>query len=168
MATDVQPITGNAIHSKWKEQFASSSLNKRPVGVVAPGIYRGLILEVDPLAGDRTIVVGADPTNGDHVAVYETSDGFSVNYRDASSGDITLDLSSFTSVTVVVAIFIEYEVGVETSGTYRVFSVAEYDALPVDERGELVVLGTVVVPAGGAIAGGSITLDRRTLASANI
>jgi len=168
MAVDVLPVAGAAIHTKWKEQFASSSLNKRPVGVVAPGIYRGLILETDPLLGDRTIVVATDPTKGDHVAVYETSDGFSVNYRDAASGDFTLDLSSFVSVTVVVTLFVDYAVGVDTSGAFRVFTVAEYDALATDVRDELVVLGTVVVPASGAIAGGSITLDRRTLASANI
>lgn len=168
MAIDVQPISGGFIHSKWKEQFASSSLNKRPVGVVAPGIYRGLILEADPLLGDRTVVVATDPVKIDHVAVYETSDGFSVNYRDATTGDITLDLSGFASVTVVVALFISYEVGADTAGTFRVFGDTEFDALATAVRDELVVLGTVVVPASGAIAAGSITLDRRTLASANI
>jgi hypothetical protein len=168
MPVDVLALPGSSLNTKWKEPYASASLNQRMVGIVAPGIYRGLRLIPDPSLGDRTIVVEKDPDKLDHVAVYENAAGYSVSYRDATSGDITLSLTSYASVTVVICLFVNYAPGVSTTGSYRVYTQAEFNALAASIRDALVVLGTVVVPASGAIPSGNISLLNRTLASTNI
>ena len=167
MPVDQQALDSSAIATRWKEPYVSASVNHRGVGILAPGIYRGLKLAEDGGAGDRTVIVEDDADYGDHVAGYETSDGYFIHYRDASAGNITLTLTDYSSQTVVVAIYIEYAIGSDTTGVFRTYTVAEFDALSASARGELVVLGTVVVPASGAIVAASITADRRTSASAN-
>jgi hypothetical protein len=154
--------------TKWKEPYASASLNQRFVGVIASGIYRGLVLQPDPSLGDRTVLVQVDPIKADHVAVFEGANGYSISYRDGVSGNITLSLTSYASVDVVICIFITYAPGLPTTGSYRVYTVTEFNALSAAIQNELVVLGTVTVPASGAIPLANISLLRRTLASANI
>lgn len=168
MPTDVLTLPSSSLNTKWKEPYASASLNQRFVGVTAPGIYRGLRLQPDPSLGDRTIQVQADQTKLDHVAVYENASGFSMTYRDGVTGDIILSLAAYASITVVVCIFVDYRTGVATTGAFRVFTEAEFSALLTADRNALVVLGTVTVPAGGAIPLANISLLRRTLASTNL
>jgi hypothetical protein len=167
MPVDVLTLPLSSINTKWKEPHASTSLNAKLVGVIAPGIYRGLRLIADPSLGDRTVVVQADVDKNDHVAVYESDTGYSITYRDSTSGDITLSLASYASVNVVICVFITYATGVSTSGSYRVYTEAEFAALSSTVRDHLVILGTVTVPASGAISSGNISLLRRTLASSN-
>lgn len=168
MPTDILTLPPSSLNTKWKEPYASASLNQRFVGITAPGIYRGLRIQPDPSLGDRTIQVAADPDKLDHVAVYENASGFSVTYRDGTSGDIVVSLAAYASVTVVVCIFVNYQTGVVTTGAFRVFTEAEFNALDSSVRDALVVLGTVIVPASGAIPGANISLLRRTLASTNV
>lgn len=168
MPVDVLTLPPSSINTKWKEPYASASLNSKLVGVIAPGIYRGLRLIPDPSSGDRTIVIEADANADDHVAVAESSTGFSVSYRDAISGDITLSLAAYSNVSVVVSVFISYAIGTNTTGAFRVYTEAEYNGLASSVRDHLVVLGTVAVPASGAIPASSISLQRRTLASSNL
>ena len=172
MPLDIQALPSDSINTKWKEPYASASLNKRPVGITPPGIYRGLTLGEDPLSGDRTVVVIEDPDKGDHVAVFETEEGYSVNYRDPDSGQITLSLAAYDNTVVVIALFINYSIGVTTEGFFRTFTQSEYNALPQATRDSLVVLGTVTVPdtggLGGPIPSGNIALTGRTLASSNL
>lgn len=163
MPVDVQTISPSFLGVKWKEQYASAALNRRLVGVVQPGIYRGLTPVEDPGAGDRTILIQADGTTNDHVALYETADGFAVSYRDDASGSFIVDLSSFSNVRVVVAIVIEYQISVDTTGLYRAYTETEFLALTAAEQGELVVLGTVDVPVSGAVPQASILGDYRTV-----
>jgi len=168
MPVDVLALPGSSLNTKWKEPYASASLNQRMVGIVAPGIYRGLRLVPDPSLGDRTVVVEKDPDKLDHVAVYENAAGYSVAYRDATSGDITLSLTAYSNVTVVICLFVNYAPGVSTTGAYRVFTQAEFNALAASVRNALVVLGTVVVPVSGVIPSGNISLLNRTLSSLNL
>jgi hypothetical protein len=168
MPTDVLALPLGSLNTKWKEPYASASLNQRFVGIVAPGIYRGLLLADDPGSGDRTIVVQADSDKQDHVAVYENADGYSISYRDSTSGDITLSLAAYASTTVVISLYVSYAPGQATTGFYRVFTTAEFDVLGASVKDHLVVLGTVVVPASGPISLGSISLQNRTLASTNL
>lgn len=167
MPVDVLALPSSSMNTKWKEPYASASLNQKLVGVIAPGIYRGLLLQPDIALGDRTIVVQVDPVKLDHVAVYENANGFSVTYRDGTSGNITLLLTAYSNITVVICLFIDYQSGVTTTGSFRVFTVAEFNALSASDQNALVVLGTVVVPVSGAIPSGNISPLRRTLASAN-
>jgi hypothetical protein len=168
MPLDVLALPGSSLNTKWKEPYASASLNQRMVGIVAPGIYRGLRLVPDPALGDRTVVVEKDPDKLDHVAVYENAAGYSVAYRDATSGDITLSLLAYSNVTVVICLFVNYAPGVSTTGSYRVYTQAEFDVLAAAVKNALVVLGTVVVPVSGAISSSNISLLNRTLASLNL
>jgi len=168
MPTDILALPSSSLNTKWKEPYASASLNRRSVGITAPGIYRGLRLQPDPSLGDRTIQVEADPDKLDHVAVYENDSGFSVTYRDSTSGDIILSLAGYASVNVVVCIFVDYQTGVSTTGAFRIFTEAEFSALPLAVSNALVIIGTVTVPVSGAISASNISLLRRTLASSNL
>ena len=143
-------------------------LNKRFIGITPQGIYRGLTLTSDPLVGDRTIIISQDADNEDHVAVFQNENEFQVGYRDSTSGDITLTLTAYSSVDVLITLFIDYQIGLTTSGTYRVYTQAEFDGLAVPLRDSLIVMGTVTIPASGAIGASAISLNSRTLASANI
>jgi hypothetical protein len=170
MPIDIQTLPAASINTKWKEPYASASLNRRPVGITPYGIYRGLVLSEDPATGDRTVVVVADPTNTDHVAVIETEDGFSINYRDGGSGDIVLSLTSYLGVDVKVCLAITYQIGASTTGSFRTYTQAEFDSLTISFKNTLIVLGTVTVPGTTStpIPGSSISLTGRTLASSNI
>ena len=168
MPVDVLTLPLSSMNTKWKEPYASASLNSKLTGIIAPGIYRGLIMAPDPLLGDRTVLVKADVDSGDHVAVYQNVLGYSVTYRDSTSGDITLSLSSYSNVTVIVCVYINYTPGVDTTGSFRVFTQAEFNVLSTDVRDALVILGTVNVPVSGVISSSNISLQFRTLASANL
>jgi len=168
MPVDIQALPSDSINTKWKDPYASASLNRRPVGITPPGIYRGLALSTDPLSGDRTVNIESDPDSGDHVAVFENEDGFSLNYRDEASGDMTISLTAYSSVDVVISLFVDYQIGLSTSGIIRSYTQAEFDGLSPSFRNSLVVVGTVSVPASGAIGAGSLSLNQRTLASQNI
>ena len=168
MPIDIQALPLDSINTKWKEPYASASLNKRFVGITPQGIYRGLILTPDPLSGDRTVIISQDADNSDHVAVFQNENDFQVGYRDTVSGDITLTLTAYSGVDVLVTLFIDYQIGFSTSGTYRVYTQAEFDGLGASFKKTLIVLGTVTVPVSGAITASSISLNSRTLASANI
>jgi hypothetical protein len=159
VSTLLQTIATSSIDVQFKEQYASSALNKKFAVINPPGAYRGYALTTS--ASALSVDVAEDSVHGDHLAVYQTSDGFSLTIRDAASGTITLDISSFATQTVIIAISADYTVGTPTSGELRGFELSEYDALSTAERDELVVLGTVTVPGGGVIPAANITSDRR-------
>lgn len=168
MPVDVLPLPGSTLNTKWKEPYASASINQKLTGIVAPGIYRGLRLIEDSLLGDRTVVVSPDATRGDHVAVSENADGYSITYRDASSGGITISLAAYSNATVLVTLYINYAPGVSTTGAFRGYTQSEFNALSSTIKDHLVILGTVNVPVSGAINSSMISLLNRTLASANL
>jgi hypothetical protein len=154
---------------KWREVYVSEGLNKKLVASQAPGIYRGLTLVFDgtQLPGDRRVAVAPDPTIGDHVAVYQTSDGFSLTYFDDAGTNLILDLAdvALNSTDVVIALLMDYAIGVDTTAEFHAYTLADYNALPAGTRDELVVLGTVAVPTAGTnVTAGMISFERRTLA----
>ena len=162
MPTDVFTFAAAETTMRYRQPFTTEGLNQKLFGVQAPGNYRGFILGVDGGAGDRTLNIEADPITLDNLAVVNTSNGYSLTLRHA--GDVLVDLSSYASVTVVVTVRGTYSLGATTASLVRVFTLAEYDALSAASRLELVVLGTVVVPASGVIAAASIKNDRRSSA----
>jgi len=159
VSTLLQTIASAFVNVRFKEPYASASLNKKFAVVNAPGAYRGYDLAAGAPALSVDLV--EDSLGGDHVAVAQTSDGFSISVRDGTSGTINLDLSAFTTQTVVVAIFADYTVGTDTVVEVRGFELSEYEGLSAAVRDELVVLGTVVVPASGVIPAANVTSDRR-------
>lgn len=158
MATTLQTISESKIKIRYREVYASEGINKKSAVVIPAGPYRGL--ELDTAGSDLSVTIRADATHGDHVAVYETSDGYSLTIRDVA-GDIVADLTSFASQTVVIVLYAEYALGSDTMAEYRAYTYAEYDSAP--EKDELVVLGTVEVPASGTIPASAISPDLRTM-----
>ena len=90
MPSQLQIIAADAVKVRWKEPYASEALNRKFTGVITPGIYRGLVLA--PSVSDLSVSVEPDSVTGEHIAVVETVEGFSLSVRDASSGAITLVL----------------------------------------------------------------------------
>jgi hypothetical protein len=112
----------------------------------------------------------ADPDKGDHVAVYETDTATTERYSvrvELTGGDFTLDLTPWPSQTVYIAIYSEYSTLGTTSASVRVYTEAEYAGAV--EKDELIILGTVNVPAlGNPVPAVDVTGSYRTLPFDNI
>lgn len=166
MPTKLNDVTGSELKVRFKAPLVSEELNQKNT-TLPKGIYRGFSLSTSGLALSVEVVSSGAPFS-DHLAIVQTLDGFSLTGR-RTGGNFTLDLSAFASETVVIALFVEYTTTADTFGEIR-----GYELLPVDEfttapeLEELVVLGTVVVPAAGVIPAANITLDRITLPSQNL
>ena len=166
MPTTLGTISNTTVKVRWREPYASESLNRKFTGVIPRGVYRGLTLGTSTSA--LSVDVSPDPTTADHVAVFESDTGFSTTYTDNNVGPFTIDLSSYaTNDIVVITIFIDYTAGAGTTAEFRGFTLAEYEALTAPEQLSLIVLGTVLRPAAGLIPADNITHDRRTLPFAN-
>lgn len=164
MPTNSVTFASDEIDMRWKDPYLTEGLNQKAAYVVPRGIYRGFRLTTN--ATPRFVTVAADADAGDHVAVYTTATGYGLTIR--RSGALSIDLSSagYNSTTVVIAISAIYARDVTTVAYITIYTLAEYNALTSSARAELVVLGTVVVPAGSSlIAAASITPDRRTTVS---
>ncbi len=165
MATILATFSADETSMRYQEPFLTQGLNKKLAINTPPGIYRGFRLSTS--VGALTVTVTPDSTNSDHVAVYQTQTGFSLTLR-RTGGSFALNLSAFASKTVVVCVFATYAVGSITSAEIRGYEVAPSDTFTsATENPELIVLGTVVVPASGTISAASITHDRRRPAWAN-
>lgn len=147
------------VNMKWKEQYVSEGLNRKMAISVPWGVYRGFRLTTNGAA--LTVGIQADTSGLDHVAVYQTSGGFSLEIR-RTGGDFSLDLSAYASQVVILALYATYLVGSATTAILRAYTQAEFDVAV--EKDELVVLGRVTVPASGVIAADSITHDLRRMA----
>jgi hypothetical protein len=151
---------------RYREPYATAGLNAKLAVNTPRGTYRGFRLSTH--ASNNTITVVADAAISDHVLVYETLGGYSMTVRRVG-GDFSVDLSGLVDVsekTWVVCVYGTYDVGVTTAAEIRAYELSPTDEFtPAPENGELVVLGTVVVPAGG----GSVTPspDRRTFSWAS-
>jgi hypothetical protein len=161
------PVTLSAISSsatkvRWKEPYASEGLNRKVAVVIPAGVYRGLILGVS--TSNLSVDLSPDASAGDHVAVQESSTGFSMTYVDDTSGTITLPLTGFlANDVVVICLVVNYSSGSSTTAEFRGYELSEFEALTADVRDSFVVLGTVLRPAAGIIPAGNITHDRRHL-----
>jgi len=162
MPVTLTTLSSSLVKVRWKEPYASESLNRKFTGAIAPGVYRGLIIGTS--ASALSVDLAPDPTIGDHVAVQEDSTGFSTTFTDDTSGTFTLDLSSYaTNDVVVVTLAMAYAVGTDTTAEFRGYTLAEYNGLSAAAQRSLVVLGTVLRPASGIIPAANIVYDRRTL-----
>ena len=162
-------ISNTLLKVRWKEQYGSAGFNKKLYGIVPHGIYRGLTLGAS--GSNNTVTVVPDTTYQDHLAVYETADGYSITLRDDANTTYSLDLSdaSLLGQTVVITVFVEYVEGASSSAVFIAYTLTEYNGLSASLKKELLVLGTVVNPgAGNTISSSSITEDRRTFAAFNM
>mgnify|MGYP001565336729 CR=1 FL=1 len=159
MATTLSTFGADETSMRYQEPFLTQGLNKKLAINTPPGIYRGYRLATS--VGALTVTMTPDPTFADHAAVYQTQLGFSLTLR-RPGGSFALNLSTFASKTVVICIFATYAVGANTSAEIRGYELAPSDTFTgAPENSELIVLGTVVVPASGTIPAANITHDRR-------
>jgi len=162
MPTFIEQFADAEIKVRYKEPLLTGGLDQMLTGITPQGIHRGFRLATN--VANLTVTVQADPADNDHIAAYTTDDGYTLRLR-RTGGDFNLDLSPFVSTTVVIAIFAEYANGVTTFAEIRAYELDPVDEFTgAAERGELVVLGTVVVPASGVIPEADIDPTYRTLA----
>lgn len=156
MPTTLLTLPAGETTMRWREPFITGGLNAQAAVVRPAGIYRGF-----RLAGTGTnheLQVTADTGSGDHIAVYRTAAGYAVTVR--RIGTFTLSLAALASQTVVVALYATYAIGATSATQIRAYTIAEYNG--ASEQPELIVLGTVVVPAAAPIT--SLSYDRRRVA----
>lgn len=159
MPTTILSFAANEITLKWQEQYVSQALNQQAATTAPKGIVRGFTLATNVSA--LTVTVSSDPTRGDHAAGVLTSTGYVIAVR--KTGDFTLDLTSFTNKTVVVAVAASYATNTTTAADLRVYQLSPSDEFTsATERSQLVVLGTVTVPASGTIPAANISNSYRT------
>jgi hypothetical protein len=166
MATQLTTFAPSEIRVIRKEVLLTEGLNLKEAAVTPRGTYRGFRLAVHPNPLNITVIPDPGKTD-DHVAVYETESGYSLRLR-RTGGSFSLDLSSKVSTTVIIAIYANYTTGTITSAEIRAYELSpvdEYTSAPEVE--DLVVLGTVVVPASGVIPAADITHSRRVMAWEN-
>lgn len=165
MPTSIATFANSEFRMRFREPYVTEGLNAKLAVNTPPGTYRGFRLATH--ASNDTITVVADADALDHVAIYQTSDGYSLTLR-KSGGNYAVDLSTLVDAsekTWVIAIYAEYAVGSTTAArlqAYEYSPVDEFTSAP--ERDELVVLGMVTIPAGGGvpIPAGNVVHDKRT------
>jgi len=159
MTTDVINFVtdgSSTVRMRWREPYVTEGINRKFLGSVPRGIYRGFRLTTDAAA--MTVKVLSDSTDSDHLAVYESTSGYSTTVR-RTGGDFTVSLAAYPSTVVYLAIYTVYSTATTTASVLRIYTEAEY--LVAGEKPDLVVLGRVSVPAAGVIADTSITtVDR--------
>jgi hypothetical protein len=162
MPTFIEQFADAEIKVRYKEPLLTAGLDQMLTGITPQGIHRGFRLATH--VSNLTVTVQADPADNDHIAAYTTADGYTLRLR-RTGGDFSLDLSPFVSTTVVIAIFAEYGTGVTTFAEIRAYELDPVDEFTIAaELSELVVLGTVTVPASGVIPENDIDPTYRTLA----
>jgi hypothetical protein len=171
MATLISTFAESDLKMRFREPFGTEGLNAKLAINTPPGTYRGFRLGTHGSSDSVTLV--ADPDELDHVAVYQTLTGYSLTIR-TTGGDGVLDLSSLVDAaekTWVLAVYATYSLGPATSAEIRAYELAPTDEFTVAlELGELVVLGSVTIPAGGGVTipASNITTAHRTQAWASV
>ena len=150
MSTTAVTFSDSEISMRFGALYTSAEFNSKFAGTVSRGIYSGYRLT--PSATPRVLVVAGDENTGDHVALAETSTGYSLAIKKTGNFNISLASASFNSKTVVIAIKPSYAINTTTSATIEIYELAPSDTFTAaPERDELIVLGTVVCPATSVV-----------------
>lgn len=158
------------VKMKWKEQYVSEGLNRKVAPTQPAGIYQGLRM-IENLGSPRQVELSPDVDTGYHMAVYQSTTGYSLTYWDLAGTAIILDLSSASldSTDVVIGLEMDYTIGVDTVAEWKAFPLADWNALPLSRKNEIIVLGTIAVPAAATnITTAMISFERATMAWRNI
>lgn len=149
------------IKMKWKEQYVSEGLNHKAIPASAKGIYSGLQL-VQNITSPRIVdvQVGSDSV---HAAVHLSAIGFALTYYDLAGTTITLNLSSASldNQETVIALAITYTIGADTTAHWMAYPIADWNALTAAQQAELLVVGTINVPAPATNIDSSMILQRK-------
>jgi hypothetical protein len=161
MPTFLNSFTDSEIKVRFKEPYLTAGIDQKVARVQPRGVYRGFLLT--PSGLNLTVTVQAEVASGQHVSVYETADGYSLRIARAADFDLDLSTPALLGKTVVLAVYADYVLNVDTRAEIRAYELSPVDEFTVaPERSELVVLGTVVVPGAGLIT--DIDSSYRTMA----
>lgn len=154
-----------SVKMRWNEPYVTEGLNRKLDGVLPRGVYRGWTLA--PGTNPLWLLIQADATSGDCVLMYTTAGGYTLHVCRAP-GNLQFDLTALAGQTVVIAVFATYVTGAPTTAVIRAYQLSPVDEfddpLLTPEKGELIVLGTVIVPAAGLIPAANISSTLRTMA----
>lgn len=170
MATQLTIFADSEITMRYKQPFLTQALNEKQAVNTPPGTYRGFRL--GPNGANNTVTLSADPVALDHVVVYQTTAGSSITLR-KTGGDLSLNLGALVDVvekTWVLAVYASYTIGAATTAEIRAYELDPTDEFTIAvEVAELVVLGTVIIPASSvaALPAANITLNKRSYAWKN-
>jgi hypothetical protein len=155
------------VKMKWREQYVSEGLNRKIAPTQPPGIYQGLKI-VENTGLPRQIEIAPDADTNFHMAVYQSTTGYSLTYWDQAGTSIILNLIDIdlSNQETIIGLEMDYTIGVDTTAVWMAFPVADWDALPAARRDEIIVLGTVQVPSSMAanIVTADISYERTTWA----
>ncbi len=140
----------------FQETFVTEALNRRDVGILAPGVYQGLLLAANAAPYTVDVTVGSE---GASTALYQTSNGYLITIRRLATSTLVIPVS-YDGTTVVLCLYATYSVGAVTTAELRVYTQAQYDASA--DKPYLVVLGTITVPVGGVITSAQLSYAQRT------
>jgi len=155
---------------RYREPYLTEGLNAKDIHS-ARGTYRGFLLTEDAI-NKNSVTVSPDPDYLDSVALFHTSTGYALTIRDLGSFDADLSglVDPFFEKTWVLCLYATYAVGSPTTVTLRAYELSPTDEFTIAaEYPELVVLGTVTIPANNnaPIPAANIGADFRTYAWAN-
>ena len=162
----ITTLSAGASSVNWRAPFLTASLNTHMAVNTPPGVYRGLNVRAD--SGTALgVILYADSAHTDHYLFYQSgSYGLGVWI---TGSNISLDLTPYAGMTIALAVYVTYVPGATTTAQIRAYQLSPSDELAAAaERSELVILGTVVVPASGIIPSSNVTAARRTSAWASV
>ena len=153
------------VKMKWRETYVSEGLNRKVVPSSPAGIYQGLRM-VENIVSPRQVEIVSDADTGYHMAVFQSTTGFALTYWDIIGNSIIFDLSdaNLDNQETIIAMELDYQVGVDTTADWKAFPIADFDALPAARKADLIILGTVNVPAAATnITSAMITFNRTSM-----
>lgn len=147
------PLSPDALKMRWLEPYVTSGLNTKNIANHPKGVLAGF--RIAPSAG-FVVTVQLDPVLNLSVAnVLETTGGlFSVTV--VQNTPTNIDLTAQANSTVFIALDVQYVVGANTTGQFKVVDAAE-----LLSNLDLVVLAKVNVPNIGPITTAHINMGYR-------
>lgn len=122
----IDTVSSNKISVSWRSPYVSEAINEsrmsNPVGIV-----RGFLAETSDPPTNSTLVLKVDPVTNDSVLV-ANSDGKLVTYRVET--DLILDVGGLVVGVAewYLVFYPDYTVGSDTTGEWRAYSDAEFEA----------------------------------------
>lgn len=140
---------------RFRETYTSEGLNRKLNGIAPHGVLRGFRLGTSGVA--LTVDLELDASTLDSIISYVDATGHQLTYRETVV--VPLDLTAVASTTVFIAVYMDYTISGTLAVQWRAYTAAQL-AL---ETETVLIVGQVVVPAGGVISAASITpLGRQT------
>lgn len=139
-------IVSAKVRMRFDEPYTSESVNRAAHAIQQPGIVRGFRLRQDTGANASVLLEVNPDTSDSLVAVPNDEGGFTLTVME--DANVVFDLSAQAGNRVWIFVYVDYSILSSTSAEYRVVDAAE---LVQSWVGKAICLGTVRVPASGAI-----------------